>query len=515
MVVVDWPESSVPLLVPKEWQAKAKQQKQQQCVWEYQAEDNLLKLLTHDGSDNNTTVIDVLDPDDIIGVSVEINTTTLLSSTIRAATTTTTSSRSESSDTTTNNNNDDDDNRPANAPSTDALSDTQGHAVLVIYAYPREDPKHPVTSSSSFSFLHKFCGLGSIHPKPNPQYKRPSTEEVQTWGSRYPFHRRLQVVASEDVGPLNALVRAIRQAAQIEPSSLSLEDNNNNNNIDNKERRALVMINPFSGPNRNAEDMYDRIVQPILEQASIEHDVCVTTHAHHATERMAPSYSKNNNHDNNKGNDKDISEYTAVIAIGGDGILYECLQGIHFRDDAQTLLEQLSFGIVGAGTSNGMAKSIARSSHERSSILDASFLIAKGKTKAADLSVYQTRTHNPQNAAGDNSYLSFLTFNWGMVAAIDIDSEVLRSLGSLRFDLWGVWCVLKLKGYKAKFSYLPPTAEYKKNPQGTKELPPLTEALPEKDGWVTEEDDYVIFWPSHGTFASIDDCSFFFMMLLC
>ena len=261
--------------------------------------------------------------------------------------------------------------------------------------------------------------------------------------------------------------------------------------------------------------MYDRIVQPILEQASIEHDVCVTTHAHHATERMAPSYSKNNNHDNNKGNDKDISEYTAVIAIGGDGILYECLQGIHFRDDAQTLLEQLSFGIVGAGTSNGMAKSIARSSHERSSILDASFLIAKGKTKAADLSVYQTRTHNPQNAAGDNSYLSFLTFNWGMVAAIDIDSEVLRSLGSLRFDLWGVWCVLKLKGYKAKFSYLPPTAEYKKNPQGTKELPPLTEALPEKDGWVTEEDDYVIFWPSHGTFASIDDCSFFFMMLLC
>ena len=459
-IMVDWPETPVPLVVPKEWQQTndaSSSQQQQQCVFQYDAAENLLKLVSHGGDRNNGTVIDVLDPEDVIGVTVEINMTLEDPTPLRATT--------NNNDASNNNNN----SRPSNAPPTDTPSDTQGHAVLTIYAYPRQDPNHPIASATS---IFRWCGLGTTHPSPNPTYKRPIDDEWKTWGNRYAFHRRLQVVASEDVGPLNALAKALRQAAQL-PESRG---------------RALVVVNPFSGPNRNAEDMYDDIVSIVLDQAAVEHDVCITTHPQHATERMAKVYQQDSTNDDH--NNHDISEYASLICMGGDGIVYECLQGIHQRDDKEAILNKLVVGIVGAGTSNGMAKSIARSSHEQSSILDASFLIAKGHVKASDLSTYQTTTQ---------SYVSFLTFSWAMMSSIDIESQVVRFLGSLRFDIWAVWCVLKMKWYRAKFSYLPVTAK------ASDGLPSLTEALPNQ-GWVTEEDDYLLLWASHGTSLSIDVC---------
>jgi sphingosine kinase len=134
--------------------------------------------------------------------------------------------------------------------------------------------------------------------------------------------------------------------------------------------------------------------------------------------------------------------------------------------------------------SNGLAKSIARTSHQQSSPLDASFLIAKGCTRAIDLSEYQT---------ANNSYWSFLTFSWAMIASIDIESEVLRFAGALRFDLWAVYSILRLKSYKAKLSYLPPTKDDKKEDPT---LPSLADNL-DTSKWVSEEDDFLLLWASH------------------
>jgi len=375
--MVDWPESAVPLYVPKEWETTRNASNPETCQLTYDAASNLLKLVSNESKtpSGDPLVIDVLDPEDIVGVHVEID-MALASATPRVT------------DATTNNNS----GRDSNAPATDTPTDTQGHAVLNIYAYPRDDPNNPV-ESSSLSIL-RWCGLGSTHPKPNPKYKRPDpgTEEWQKWGNRYAFHRRFTVVASEDVGPLNALVRAIRQAAQLKSAE--------------ERGRALVMVNPKSGPKCNAEQLYEDIVNIVFDQASLDHDLCVTGYARHAEKRMAKGYSEEDDA-------KDISQYTAIICMGGDGIMHECLQGIKDRDDWQEIFKKISFGIIGAGTSNGMAASIAKSSQQKSSILDASYLIAKGYTKPTDISLYQTPT---------KSYFSFLTFSWAMMSSIDIES---------------------------------------------------------------------------------------------
>jgi diacylglycerol kinase family enzyme len=455
--MVEWPETPVPLYVPKEWQTKHDDHQQQQCHFLYDKEDNLLRLVQANSTD---TIIDVLDPEDIIGVTVEISMADAVSSSPRAVAETNIAEEPT-------------DDRPANAPATDTPTDTQGHAVLVVYAYPREDPNHPLEKSSSL--VATFCGTAKVLPKPNPNYKRPTgDEEWQTWGRRYAFHRRLKVVASEDVGSLNALVQAICTAAQL-PTDRG---------------RALVMVNPFSGPNRSAEQMYEETVQILLEQSQIDHDVCVTTHANHAKERMAKGYRKNNASSGHSDEDKkDILEYSAIICMGGDGIVHEVLQGIKERDDWGLVLKQVTLGIIGAGTSNGMAKSVAHTSQQQSSVLDATFLIAKGYTHPTDLSLYQTQ---------NNEYWSFLTFSWAMLADIDIDSEVIRFVGSLRFDLWAVWCVLHLKKYRAKLSYLP--AKSKTDTI----MPTLGEPIDsgKNKDWVTEEDDFLLFWAAHVSHAA-------------
>jgi sphingosine kinase len=131
-----------------------------------------------------------------------------------------------------------------------------------------------------------------------------------------------------------------------------------------------------------------------------------------------------------------------------------------------------------------LAKSIARTSYQQSSPLDASFLIAKGCTRSIDLSEYQTK---------NNSYWSFLTFSWAMMASIDIESEVLRFAGALRFDLWAVYSILRFKGYKAKLSYLPPDKDDKKEDSA---LPSLANDL-DASKWISEEDDFLLLWASH------------------
>lgn len=444
-IMVDWPETSVALYVPKEWQSNDQNQQPQTCSFRYDTNNNLLQLI---GS-NDQKLIDVLDPEDIIGVHVEVNMTEVESDGVIRAT-------NSSSGQAANNNNDKDNDRPSNAPPTDTPSDTQAQAILAIYAYPRQDPNHPVSDGG---ILSRFCGIGRTHPKPNPNYKRPIGEEWKQWGHRNAFHRRLVVVASEDMMALNALVKAIRQAAQI-----------------TRERgRSLVIVNPMSGPKKNAEEIYENTVQILMDQAGIDHDLCVTDHVQHAKERMAENYN----------GEKDILEYESIVCMGGDGIVHEVLQGIRERDDSEHVLRKIAIGIIGCGTSNGMAKSIAEESEQQSSVLDACFLIAKGYTKPTDLSLYHTSTQ---------TYWSFLTFSWAMLADIDIDSEVLRFLGPLRFDLWGVWCALKLKPYRAKLSYLPG----KKNVN----MPPLTDPIPDKQDWVNEEDDFLLFWSAQVSHAA-------------
>jgi sphingosine kinase len=73
-------------------------------------------------------------------------------------------------------------------------------------------------------------------------------------------------------------------------------------------RRLLVFVNPNSGPGVALKTFNTRI-RSFLGEANISYDLIVTTHVGHCQQIIQDS--------------KDLSKYTGIVAVSGDGLLYE------------------------------------------------------------------------------------------------------------------------------------------------------------------------------------------------
>lgn len=147
--------------------------------------------------------------------------------------------------------------------------------------------------------------------------------------------------------------------------------------------------------------------------------------------------------------------------------------------------------------------------------LESTFVICKGNLSNMDLSVYQTATN-------ESFYTSFLTYSWGMIADIDIESEMIRFLGELRNDVWAVWRLINLRTYKGKFSYLPaPTNtctvgkndagvddDINRNAANARSSANIQPNMPDiksdelTSDWISFEAEFFILWASHVTHAA-------------
>lgn len=195
------------------------------------------------------------------------------------------------------------------------------------------------------------------------------------------------------------------------------------------QRKFLVLINPVSGPGR-ARQIYDSKVAPVLRFANVETDVKVMDHANHAMEIVS---------------EIPLGVYDCVVAVGGDGSLYEIVQGLMKRADWNEAIRQ-PIGIIPGGSGNGLAHSIAHQSEEKGKPVNAAFILAKGLPHDLDI----TSVRNDK----DTTY-SFLSLEWASIADVDIGSEKLRMLGGLRFTVAFInQLVLKRPEYPGKIWYL-------------------------------------------------------------
>lgn len=378
-----------------------------------------------------------------------------------------------------------------------------------------------------------FHGMQSYASAKYNIYSYPKKSGCRNKNKREANHKQytLDPKCCEDFADARLLIQTIQKLAQ--PSIIC-----NSSNV-RRPMNCLVILNPYSGgggetSKTGAKNIYETMVKPMLDEAGIEHDALVTKHGGHARERMAVRNGKqldkkNKKSDNNKeegeadekGVDdfpnninadtemKDISEYDAIIAMGGDGIQFEIFQGIHSRPDEKELMSVMKFGIVPCGTYNGLVKSLLHWSGAEYDILESIFHICKGYTSTLDVATYQvlsTKATSTTSKHVNQSYLSFLSFAWGLIADCDFESECLRWLGPLRSDIWAVYRgVLCRRQYRARFSYLPPSSSVKEGKhRGTQEgvlMPELGQPLP--DGWESIEDEFLVFWvcnTSHAAF---------------
>eukprot|EP01040_Poterioochromonas_malhamensis_P003207 gene3207-3418_t len=195
------------------------------------------------------------------------------------------------------------------------------------------------------------------------------------------------------------------------------------------QRCFLVFVNPVSGK-RKAFKVWKKTVEPMLKQANIKVEVIVTEFGFHAKEYIA-------NPDNS------LSQYHCILTVGGDGILYEVINGAMLRPDAETIMQQVPIVPIPGGTGNGLSRSILYTIKEDPSPVNAVFNVVKGKSFPFDLSRIET-------VKDGKTHYAFLMLSWGLISDIDIHSETLRFLGEMRLYVYAVYFILQRRIYRGK-----------------------------------------------------------------
>ncbi|GAA5915365.1 uncharacterized protein JCM6883_006811 [Sporobolomyces salmoneus] len=184
-----------------------------------------------------------------------------------------------------------------------------------------------------------------------------------------------------------------------------------------------------------AKKVYEQHVRPVLEAAKVSYQLTYTG------PRGSP------NHAVTLGQTHDSTKFDSLIAVSGDGIIHELLNGLatHSSGKGKKALRESPVTHVPCGSGNALATSIV--GNEKVGDWKYCTLVGlKGRPMEIDLcSVTQK---------GGKRVFSFLTQAFGLMADLDLGTEHLRFLGDLRFTLGYVQGALTRKRYPMKLKVL-------------------------------------------------------------
>lgn len=185
-----------------------------------------------------------------------------------------------------------------------------------------------------------------------------------------------------------------------------------------KKKKLLILINPHGGQGR-AHSIYKQHCEPMLNMAKCSIEIISTTHRYHAQEIAK---------------DLDLDKYDGIICCSGDGIPHEVLNGFAERTDYLTALKTMPICQLPCGSGNSMAVSL----NGNPSPTRAALCIVKGRKMPIDLMSFNQK---------NNTKLSFLSQNYGVVADADLGTEHMRWMGGARFTVGAVMKCISKKPY--------------------------------------------------------------------
>ena len=240
-----------------------------------------------------------------------------------------------------------------------------------------------------------------------------------------------------------------------------------------KPRHLQIIINPVSGRGQ-ASEIFEG-VRPIFDKSNLTYTVKQTNSAAD-TKNLVKQL--------------DLTKVDGLVIVGGDGTIHDAIAGLMSRQDSRRAIE-LPLGIIPGGTGNGLSKTLLEQSGESYDPLNAAFLIAKGKQQTFDIAAIE------QNGT---KYYSFLSLAWGLISDVDIESEKLKFLGALRFDLYALILISLLRTYKGRFSFIP-HPEFKPNRDRD---PQLRHRSTPRGKWQVIEDEFIFIWAMNTAWAAHD-----------
>lgn len=230
-------------------------------------------------------------------------------------------------------------------------------------------------------------------------------------------------------------------------------------------RSFLVVVNPVGGKGRGRQ-IWKKHMEPMLKQAGVVVTLLITERADHAKTVLSEMEA-----------DPAVA-YQAVLCVGGDGIVFEVVNGLIARPGGLDMLRRLPIVHIPGGTANGLSKSVLFACNEACTPLNATFVSLRGHAQPIDLAKVTT--------CDGKEHISFLSLAWGLVSDVDILSESMRYLGETRLYIAAAYFMMRRRYYNGRLRMRLIENDVPNAVAANSTL--------DEDGWTTIESPFLLFW---------------------
>jgi len=178
--------------------------------------------------------------------------------------------------------------------------------------------------------------------------------------------------------------------------------------------KLLIIFNPNAAYGRSVRKLAD--IKARFESLGIFASFLPTTHPGHGTELVASA---------------DLAAYDGLIAAGGDGTVFEVLNGLYRHPKSA----HIPLGLLPIGTGNAFARDLGL---QPSAWFDAIDLLQRGNTRQVDVGHVKY---------ADKSYYFLNIVGMGFSVDAGMAALKLKFLGNAAYTLATLWKVLRLKSY--------------------------------------------------------------------
>ena len=161
--------------------------------------------------------------------------------------------------------------------------------------------------------------------------------------------------------------------------------------------KILLVYNPYAGHQR-ARKLLPQVESSFVEN-NIAFDLALTDYPEHATEIIKQA---------------DLNNYDGIVAAGGDGTLFEVING-YFKNKTKT---KIPLGVLPVGTGNAFARDLELDTSNWKKAIE---IIAMQKPKKVDAGYFQSH---------GQEYYFLNILGLGFVADVTETAKKLKKLGN-------------------------------------------------------------------------------------
>lgn len=184
--------------------------------------------------------------------------------------------------------------------------------------------------------------------------------------------------------------------------------------------KILLIFNPFAGSGRAKKDLPK--LEVLMKKYNLTYDLLETKFKGHGTELVR---------------DADFSKYDGLVAAGGDGTLFEIING-YFQNKSE---KRIPIGVLPIGTGNAFARDLEL---DHSQIEKAVEIISKNKLRKADVGKFRTE---------EKDYYFLNIIGAGFVSDANKTAQRFKMLGNFAYTIGVFYQILMLKHSNLKLEF--------------------------------------------------------------